>query len=73
MSDISDEAAPLFLVDGDATPEQVAALVAVFSSLGGRESPAPPTSEWAAPARRLRTTYAAGPGAWRGSGLPGSS
>jgi hypothetical protein len=61
----------LRIVRGDATPEEVAALVAVIASMGGG---APPRQEvrstWADPARRMRTTLPHGQGAWRASGLP---
>ncbi len=54
----------------EATPEEVAAVVAVFAALGGA-APAPekPRSVWASPARRMRTTLPHGPGAWRASTL----
>lgn len=60
----------LRVVNPDATPEEVAALVAVLTAAGGGE-PAPPrrTPEWSRPARRLRTTLPHGPGGWRASGL----
>jgi hypothetical protein len=64
---------PLFLVKGDATPEEVAALTVVLQSMAAASSaPAQeePRSEWAAPHRRLRRTFPSGPGAWRASGLP---
>lgn len=61
----------LRIVNSDATPEEVAAIVAVFASLGGAEAPAPRrTAEWSAPHRRLRQTYAHGASGWRSSGLP---
>ncbi|WP_134740850.1 acyl-CoA carboxylase subunit epsilon [Nocardioides sp. 503] len=65
-------ARPLLRVVGsDATPEEIAALVAVLSALGGDAPPAPRrTSEWSAPHRSLRRTFPHGPGAWRSSGLP---
>nr|WP_246304879.1 acyl-CoA carboxylase subunit epsilon [Nocardioides thalensis] len=60
------------VVSPDATPEEVAAIVAVFSALGGGEpAPEPPKSQWAAPAARMRKPLAHGPGAWRASGLRG--
>ncbi len=61
----------LQVVKGDATPEEIAALVAVIASLGG-SSPAEPKarSTWAHPARGLREVHRHGPGAWRASGLP---
>ncbi|NYE37420.1 hypothetical protein F4692_002553 [Nocardioides cavernae] len=62
----------LKVVNPDATPEEVAALVAVFSALGsaGGEAPRRPRPSWNAPARGVRQTHRAGPGAWRASGLP---
>ncbi len=65
---------PLFLVKGDATPEEVAALTAVLQGLAAASVAPPPErprSEWAAPHRRLRRTFPSGPGAWRASALPG--
>jgi hypothetical protein len=61
----------LRIVKGDPTPEEIAALVAVISSMGG-EAPPPErrTPEWSAPHRRLRATHRHGPGGWRSSGLP---
>ncbi|MGY2873950.1 hypothetical protein ACVW00_001140 [Marmoricola sp. URHA0025 HA25] len=61
----------LTIINADATPEEVAAVVAVFAALQ-----APPTEdrrprhEWAAHTRKMRTTLRRGPGAWRASGLP---
>lgn len=65
----SPEVKPLLkVVSPDATPEEVAAIVAVFSALGGgAPAPEPPRSQWAAPARRMRTTLPHGRGAWRAS------
>ncbi|UMG93237.1 acyl-CoA carboxylase subunit epsilon [Nocardioides sp. TF02-7] len=58
------------MITPDATPEEVAALVAVFSALGGgAPEPERPRSEWAHPARRVRQPLHAGPGGWRASGL----
>jgi hypothetical protein len=61
----------LRIVNADATPEEVAAIVAVLSAL--QSTPAPPprrTPEWSAHHRKVRTTYPHGPGGWRSSGLP---
>ncbi|MFD1247826.1 acyl-CoA carboxylase epsilon subunit [Nocardioides ginsengisoli] len=69
------EAPLLRIVTPDTTPEEIAAIVAVFSALGGSApTPEPPRSEWADPARGLRRTGHSltthGRGAWRASGLP---
>ena len=64
---------PLFLVKGDATPEEVAALTVVLQGIAAAGVPAEEpevTSEWAAHHRKLRASYPAGPGGWRSSGLP---
>ncbi|MFT4084063.1 MAG: acyl-CoA carboxylase epsilon subunit [Nocardioides sp.] len=59
----------LRVITPNATPEEVAAVVAVLAAL---DSPAPPRprarSTWARP--RPRPTLRHGPGAWRASGLP---
>ncbi|WP_109508201.1 acyl-CoA carboxylase epsilon subunit [Nocardioides speluncae] len=62
----------LRIVNADATPEEVAAVVAVFSALGSSSAAATPrrTPEWSAPRRRFRQTFAHGAGGWRSSGLP---
>jgi hypothetical protein len=65
--------APLLrVITPDATPEQVAAVVAVFAAMGGG-APAPekPRSQWASPARRLRGTHVHGRGAWQASARAG--
>lgn len=71
--DTTDERARpvLRVVSPDATPEEVAALVAVLSSLGGGEAPRPrPRPQWNAPHRGTRRPLASGPGGWRASALP---
>ncbi|HWM04358.1 MAG TPA: acyl-CoA carboxylase subunit epsilon [Actinophytocola sp.] len=71
MSDETPAAPILKVVNPDATPEEIAALVAVFSSLGGAEKPPPRrTPEWQAHHRKVRVTLPHGPGGWRSSGLP---
>ena len=61
----------LQVVNGDATPEEIAALVAVLGSLGGAPAPAPErVPEWSAHHRKVRRTLPHGPGGWRSSGLP---
>ena len=65
---------PLVVIKGEATPEEVAALVAVVSSMAAAQqaasSDAPAVSEWGAPHRKVRRTFPHGPGGWRASGLP---
>jgi hypothetical protein len=62
----------LRVITPDATAEEIAALVAVFSSLGSA-APARPgrsRSEWAAPHRAVRVRYSHGQDGWRSSGMP---
>ncbi len=56
----------------DATPEEIAALVAVFAALGsgGDDTPERPRPAWGNPARTVRQAHRNGVGAWRASGLP---
>ena len=67
-----DQAPLLKVVNADATPEEVAALVAVFSALGsaGDDAPKRRRPAWGDPARTVRQTHRHGTGAWRASGLP---
>ena len=64
---------PMRLVRGDASPEEVAALLAVLSAAAGRERrPAPRhTSAWSSRERAVRRPLSPGPGAWRASAWPG--
>ncbi len=60
---------PLRLVRGDATPEEVAAVLAVLSAATA-QAPAPAprhTSQWASRERAVRRPLHPGPGAWRAS------
>jgi Acyl-CoA carboxylase epsilon subunit len=64
----------LRVVRGDATPEEIAAVVAVLlsrpaSDLGTPTRPAP--SAWTDRSRLLRRPLFPGPDAWRRSALPG--
>ena len=72
----------LRVVRGDASPEEIAALVAVLMARSGAASAAsvagaphrprrPPLSAWADRSRQLRRPLHPGPGAWRRSALPG--
>ena len=62
----------LRVVSQHATPEEIAALVAVFASLGTAGAPAAErrTPEWHAHHRKLRVALPHGPGGWRSSSLP---
>jgi hypothetical protein len=62
-------APPAIVVHGAATPEQVAALVAVLSAASGGDAPAgdAPASTWAAHAAAMRHPLSHGPAAWRTS------
>ncbi|MGO1166167.1 MAG: acyl-CoA carboxylase subunit epsilon [Janibacter sp.] len=56
---------------GAASPEQVAALVAVLSGMGdGEEAPAGPPSRWASRERLVRPAVHPSRGGWRASALP---
>jgi hypothetical protein len=61
----------LRLIRGDATPEEIAALVAVLAAQGAAAAvPAtrPPRSVWADPAYAIRGGMPAGPDGWRRAG-----
>ncbi len=61
----------LRVVNPDATPEEIAALVAVFSAMGGGAPAARrPQPQWNAPHRLARRTLPHGVGGWRASGMP---
>jgi hypothetical protein len=59
----------LRVVRGEATPEEIAALVAVLTARaqGAGDAPAPRRSAWATPV--LRRPLTPGSGAWRRSAL----
>jgi hypothetical protein len=61
----------LRIVKGNPTPEEVAALVAVVSSMATAAEAAAqdktPRPEWSARHRMLRQPHRHGPGAWRAS------
>ncbi|MGO4600119.1 acyl-CoA carboxylase subunit epsilon [Terrabacter sp. 2RAF25] len=71
VNDTSAALAATIRVNGDATPEEIAALVAVLSALGhGAEPPAQHgRSAWSDPSWRLVGPSRAH-GGWRSSGLP---
>jgi hypothetical protein len=67
------ETPPLFIVKGDATPEEVAALTLVLQGIAAATAPEPErkvTSEWSAHHRKVRSWLPSGPGGWRSSALP---
>jgi hypothetical protein len=71
--DEQDSRRPLLrVIKGDATPEEVAALVAVVAALGsgGGKPPRRRTPEWSAHHRKTRVSLPHGPGGWRSSSLP---
>jgi Acyl-CoA carboxylase epsilon subunit len=65
----------LRIVRGDATAEEIAALVALLGSRGRSAAPArsPTRSAWADPAAGIRRTARPGPGAWARSGREAGS
>jgi hypothetical protein len=73
-ADTTRDIAPLIRVTkGDPTDEEVAALVAVVSSLGAaaeETSGAVRRSEWSAHHRKVRGPHVHGPGAWRTTAFP---
>ncbi len=66
--------APSLEIRGDASPEEIAAIVTVLQAVaasGTAAAPARPPSEWSVPRRRLRLEHHhTGPGAWKASALP---
>lgn len=61
----------LRVVRGEPSDEELAALVAVVSSLRPAPQPEPTTrSAWARRNSLVRSSHSHGPGAWRASGLP---
>ena len=69
MTDNQEQKPLLKVIDKNATPEEVAAIVTIFSALGSAEAPKKKQrSLWSAP--QLRTPLHPGPNAWRASGLP---
>jgi hypothetical protein len=71
VSDETPDRPVLRILNPDATPEEVAAIVTVFAGLGGGEPPKPePQSVWGHHHYKHRVTYRRGPGAWVASGRP---
>lgn len=68
---MSEERPRLRLVRGAASPEELAALVAVLSAAAEDPEPAGPApSQWCARDRGLRRALVPGRGAWRASAYP---
>ena len=66
---------PLFVVRGDASAEEVAALTAVLRAMAAagaaaRDTQRRPRPAWSHPHRQVRGPHHAGPGGWRASALP---
>jgi Acyl-CoA carboxylase epsilon subunit len=73
MNENRDPGGPrLRVMSGDATPEELAALVAAIGSrtAARRTGPQERPTGWNDRARALRCTLPHGPGAWAASGLP---
>ena len=74
MTRPDDDRPLLRVVRGDATPEEIAALVAVLLTRSAEpEAPGPTRSvqnNWSDRSRLLRRPLSPGPGAWRRSALP---
>jgi hypothetical protein len=63
----------LFIVRGNPSAEETAALVAVLSARtasAGATRPRPLRSEWSSRSRLVRAPLTRGPGGWRASALP---
>ena len=71
---VIDPSPVLRVIRGDATPEEIAAVVAVLLSRPDADPGPPPRrapSAWADRSRLLRRPLHPGPDAWRRSALPG--
>ena len=70
---MTDEQPPLLrVVRGEATEEELAALVAVLAARSRTTSAGPSTrhGQWRSRGRNVRPVLSHGPGAWYASGLP---
>ena len=60
----------LHVVNGDASPEDIAAMLIIFAAFSQETAPAATAiNAWNSGDRMLRAFPSAGPGAWRASGL----
>jgi hypothetical protein len=75
-SDANESTTPLLVIKGDATDEEVAAIVAVLQGMAAANAAAAaaarpaPVSSWASAQRGVRVAHHHGRGGWRASGLP---
>ena len=61
----------LKVIRGDATAEEIAAVVAVLAAMRGTSRPlGRPVPAWSAHRHQVRVTHRHGPGGWRASSLP---
>lgn len=71
MTESSSERPTLKVIRGDATPEEIAVLVALAAARGGEtKTAARQRSLWSSPGRQTRPSLRPGNGAWRASTLP---
>lgn len=73
MNDGSPDPVAISILNADATPEEIAAIVVALTVLASVATPTPAarrTSNWAAPARGLRAPHSPGHDQWRASALP---
>ena len=73
---MTDSGPVLRVIRGDATPEEIAAVVAALLSRAAASAAAPPSarpapSAWSDRSRLMRHPVHPAPDAWRRSGLPG--
>jgi Acyl-CoA carboxylase epsilon subunit len=72
---VTDSGPVLRVIRGDATPEEIAAVVAALLSRAAASDAPPPArpapSAWSDRSRLLRRPVHPGPDAWRRSALPG--
>ena len=72
--DGSADPAVISILNADATPEEVAAIVVALTAIAAAATSPPAarrTSNWAAPARALRAPHRPGHDQWRASNRPG--
>jgi len=57
-------------ITGGATPEEIAAVIAVVASMNVSPPVSPPRRIWGSPSSSMRQALLPGNGAWRASALP---